>query len=152
MRRKEKEIKEQSEIEAVIRKSAVCRLGLSDGDIPYIVPLCFGYKDNSIYLHSALKGKKIDILQKNQKVCFEFDADIEVKEAERACDWGMQFKSVIGFGKAVFIEDINDKITALNIIMKQYSDRTFEFTDNAARGVTVIRIDIQSMTGKISGF
>lgn len=73
MRRKEKEITEQSAIEAVIHKSLVCRLGLSDGNIPYIVPVCFGYQGRTIYTHGSLKGKKNDILLKNQNICFEFD-------------------------------------------------------------------------------
>ncbi|MBF0573370.1 MAG: pyridoxamine 5'-phosphate oxidase family protein [Desulfamplus sp.] len=151
MRRKEKEIKEQSEIEAIINSSLVCRLGLSDGNIPYIVPLCFGFKERSIYIHSALKGRKIDILKINPNVCFEFDSDIEVKKTENPCNWGMKFKSVIGFGKAVFIEDIEEKKEALNIIMHQYSGNSFDFSDNVVNGVAVIRIDIEEITGKWSG-
>ncbi len=152
MRRKEKEITEQSEIEAIIRKSIVCRLGLSDGNVPYIIPLSFGYQDGNIYFHSALKGNKIDILRKNQNVCFEFDADVEVKESENPCDWGVKFQSVIGFGKALFIEDMEEKRKALNIIMRQYSEGSFNFSDNRINGVAVIRVDIKSMTGKRSGF
>ncbi|MBF0112258.1 MAG: pyridoxamine 5'-phosphate oxidase family protein [Desulfamplus sp.] len=151
MRRKEKEITQKSEIEAVIRKSNVCRLGLSDGEMPYIVPLCFGYKDEVIYLHSALEGKKIDILQKNQNVCFEFDVDVELKKSDKPCSWGMNFQSVIGFGKASFVEDFKDKQDALNIIMGQYSDGSFEFSQSAINAIAVIKIEIISMTGKRSG-
>ncbi|MBF0229483.1 MAG: pyridoxamine 5'-phosphate oxidase family protein [Desulfamplus sp.] len=150
MRRKEKEIKEQSEIEAIINSSLVCRLGLSDGNMPYIVPLCFGFKERSIYIHSSLKGRKIDILKINPNVCFEFDSDIEVKETDNPCNWGMKFKSVIGFGKAVFIDDIEEKKEALNIIMQQYSGNSFDFSDNVVNGVAVIRIDIEEITGKWS--
>jgi len=63
MRKKEKEITKKSAIEAIITKSLVCRLALSDDNSPYIVPLCFGYKDKVLYFHSSQKGKKID----NQK-------------------------------------------------------------------------------------
>ncbi|MFH2046242.1 MAG: pyridoxamine 5'-phosphate oxidase family protein [Pseudomonadota bacterium] len=65
MRRKEKEITDKSEIEAVIHRLIVCRVGLADDNIPYIVPLCFGYRDNTIYVHGSLKGKKINILRKS---------------------------------------------------------------------------------------
>ncbi len=152
MRRKEKEITEKSEIEAVILKSLVCRLGLADDSIPYIVPLSFGYQDNTIYVHSALKGKKITILQKNPNVCFEFDINIDIAENEKACSWGMDYQSVIGFGKASFIEDIEDKRKALNIIIKQYTDKPFQFPESSINGTAVIKIEITSMTGKQSGF
>lgn len=103
MRRKEKEMTEKSEIQAVIYKSLVCRLGLSDNNIPYIVPMCFGYQDNNIFVHSSMTGEKINILKKNNNVCFEFDINAEPVEAENACNWGMKYQSVIGFGKACFL-------------------------------------------------
>ena len=78
MRRKEKEIVQKSEIEAVIHGSVICRIGLSDDNIPYVVPLCFGYQDNMIYIHGALEGKKINILRKNKNVCFEFAIDTDL--------------------------------------------------------------------------
>lgn len=152
MRRKEKEITERSQIEAIIQKSTVCRLGMSENNIPYIVPLCFGYKDNMIYIHTYLKGKKIDILLKNQNVCFEFDINTEITEGEKPCKWGMKYRSVIGFGKAFFINYPEQKRKALNIIMNQYSQGTFQFPDDIVEKTSVIKIEITSMTGKQSGY
>lgn len=152
MRRKEKEITKKSAIEAVIYKALVCRIGLSNNNIPYIVPLCFGYQDDTIYVHGSLKGQKINILKMNQNVCFEFDINTEIVEAENACEWGMKYQSVVGFGKASFIDDPEHKRKALNIIMNQYSDRQFQFSENAINGTVVIKIEITSMTGKQSGF
>ena len=152
MRKKEKEITEKSEIEAVIRRSLVCRVGLSENDIPYIVPVCFGYQDGAIYIHGSLKGKKTAILQKNQNVCFEFDIDTEILESEKACAWGVKYQSVIGFGKASFLELPDDKQKALDIIMSQYSDKSFPFPENIIKKTAVIKIEIASMRGKQSGF
>jgi nitroimidazol reductase NimA-like FMN-containing flavoprotein (pyridoxamine 5'-phosphate oxidase superfamily) len=152
MRRKEKEITEEIAIEAIIQKSLVCRLALSDGNFPYIVPLCFGYRDKVLYFHGSLKGKKIDIIRKNQNICFEFDINTEIVKAEDACHWSMKYKSVIGFGKAVLLEDLDEKRKALNIIMSQYSDRTFQFNDATLKGTVVIKVEIESMTGRRSGF
>ncbi len=152
MRKKEKEITGKSDIDAVIHKSIVCRIGLSDNNIPYIVPLCFGYKDDVIYVHGSLKGKKIDILKKNPNLCFEFDLNTEIVEGESACKWSMKYQSVIGFGKAFFIEDAEDKRRALDIIMGQYSDKPFLFPEKSIKGTAVIKIVIKSMTGKQSGF
>jgi nitroimidazol reductase NimA-like FMN-containing flavoprotein (pyridoxamine 5'-phosphate oxidase superfamily) len=152
MRRKEKEIIEKSEIEAVIHKSIVCRVALSDDNIPYILPVCFGYQDNTIYVHGSLEGRKVDILQKNHNVCFEFDINAEIVEGENACDWGMKYQSVIGFGKAFFLKEPDDKRRALNIIMNKYSDRPSQFPEKAIGGTAVIKIEIESMTGKQSGY
>ncbi len=53
MSRKDKEIKDKDEIESTIKRANVCRIGLAENNIPYVVPLVFGYKDNCLYFHSA---------------------------------------------------------------------------------------------------
>jgi nitroimidazol reductase NimA-like FMN-containing flavoprotein (pyridoxamine 5'-phosphate oxidase superfamily) len=151
MRRAEKEITEKSEIEAILREAVVCRLAMSENDRPYIVPLSFGYKDNALYFHGAKEGKKIDILKKNPWVCFEIDLHAEPVKAEDACFWGMKFKSVIGFGKAFFIEEDTEKEKALTVIMSQYSDAAYIFDENFIRATAVVKVEIESMTGKRSG-
>ncbi len=152
MRWKDREISDESGIKAIINKAVVCRLGIVNGNTPYIVPLCFGYHDNTLYFHSALKGLKIDCISNNPNVCFEFDLFVEANESENACDWGMKYQSVIGFGKAKFIEDSDEKRNALGIIMAQYSDKQFEFPENKVKATAVIKVEIGSMTGKQSGF
>lgn len=54
MRRKEKEISDESGVDAIIANATVCRLGMVNGDKPYIVPLSFGYQDQALYFHGAL--------------------------------------------------------------------------------------------------
>ena len=99
MRKKENEITERSEIDEVINKCEICRLGLSDENKPYVVPMNFGYKNNRLYFHCAKEGRKLDIIRKNPEVCFEFDLVPEILKAEKACNWGIKYKSVIGFWK-----------------------------------------------------
>jgi len=152
MRRDEREIIDISAMEAIIHASIVCRLALSDKDQPYIVPLCFGYKDKTLYFHCAPEGRKIDIIKKNHNVCFEFDVNTEVVKAEKACNWGMKYQSVIGFGKAVIVESLDEKRKAIDIIMSQYVDRVFQFPDPVIKGAAVIKVEIEKMTGKQSGF
>ncbi|MFC1515299.1 pyridoxamine 5'-phosphate oxidase family protein [Thermodesulfobacteriota bacterium] len=150
MRRKDREITDLSEIESIIRRSTVCRLAFSDQNQPYIVPLSFGYKDNRLYFHSAPKGRKIDMLKKNSRVCFEFDIDYEIIKADKACDWGMRYKSVIGFGKASFVEGAESKRRALEVIMAQYADGAFSYPDNRIKNTVVIQVEIEHMSGKRS--
>ena len=148
MRRADKEITSKAAIEGIISRSLVCRLALADENQPYIVPLCFGYKDNSLYFHSAVQGKKIDIIKKNNRVCFEFDVDSEVIKADKACEWGLQYKSVVGFGQASFLEDSESKRRALDIIMKQYSGESSTYPETKLKHTVIIKVDIQHMTGK----
>ncbi|MBW7990700.1 MAG: pyridoxamine 5'-phosphate oxidase family protein [Planctomycetes bacterium] len=152
MRRKDKEINDIASIEDIIMKARVCRLALYENAQPYIVPLSFGYKDNILYFHSAPEGKKLDILRNNNKVCFEFDIDHELVMGEKACDCTMKYRSVIGFGKAKLIEDIESKRKALDIIMKNYSDGSFEYPEESIQNTIIISVEVETMTGKKSGY
>ncbi len=152
MRRKEKEIRDPAAVEAVLRAARVCRLGLSDGDQPYIVPLCFGYREGVLYFHGAREGKKIDLLRKNPRVCFELDGPADLLEGGTPCEWSMRYRSVVGFGRARLVEGAEEKTEALGIIMGQYAHGPFRFPASRVAATAVIRVDIDRMTGKQSGF
>ena len=150
MRRKEREITDRVAIEEIIRQSFVCRLAMSEDNIPYIVPLCFGYKDNTLYFHTAREGKKLRILDKNNRVCFEFDILHEVMRPKEPCKWGMRYVSVIGFGKTSLIEDFESKRRALDIIMEHYAGKSFVYKEEAIHNAVIIQVEIELMTGKKS--
>jgi len=151
MRRKEKEIKSKSEIESIINSGQVCRVAFSFNDEPYIVPMYFGYKDNFLFFHSAKQGKKIDIIKKNNRVCFEIDINTHIINTGIPCDWKNSYSSVIGFGKAEIIENFNEKIKALNAIINHYSPGTkYEFPKENVCNTEIIKIEIEEITGKKS--
>jgi nitroimidazol reductase NimA-like FMN-containing flavoprotein (pyridoxamine 5'-phosphate oxidase superfamily) len=150
MRRKEKEIAEAAEIEAVIAEAPVCRLAMSDGGSPYVVPMSFGYAAGTFYFHSAAEGRKIAVLEKNNRVCIELETGVELKRAEKACKWGARFRSVIAFGRASFIDDAAAKRRALDVIMGHYGPGPFEYSDEVLAKTRIIRVDVAEMTGKKS--
>ena len=150
MRRSDKEITDKKAIEDIILRSKVCKLAMCEKNMPYIVPLCFGFKNNTLYFHSAPKGKKIEILTKNPNVCFEFEIFTQVIKSVKACKWGMKYRSVIGFGKAGFIAADDLKRQAFDIIMNQYADGSFIYEEALLKSTVIIKVEIHSMTGKQS--
>ena len=151
MRRKDKEISSMDEISQVIKKCQVCRLALSQDDVPYIIPVSFGYDGKTLYFHSAKDGKKIDILSINNNVCFEFESGVEVIVDEtKPCNWSFSFQSVIGFGKAEELSSPEDKIKGLKHIMAQYSEKEWNLDTLPLNGLRIWAINITSMTGKQS--
>ncbi len=151
MRRKEKAITDRDQINAIIRKCMVCRLGMIDGDIPYVVPLCFGYDGKSLFFHCAREGRKLDILRKNNKVCIEFDIVGNIKKSDKACRWGIEYESIIGNGIAFIVDSPEEKLMVLPLIMKQYSDNIYTFSENEVKNMLIIKVDIENISGKKSG-
>lgn len=148
MRKSNREIKDKSVLDNLMLRARVCRLGLYDGQWPYVVPVNIGYTAGRIYFHSSPKGMKMDILRKNSRVCFEVDSDVEIVTGERPCDYTTNYKSVIGFGTATLVEDAEEKLEALGIIMRHHGGPVEGFRPEVLPITAVVRIDIERMTGK----
>ena len=154
MRRKDKEITDIYGKMAIIAKCKVCRLGLSDNNYPYVIPLNYGYtyknETLTLFFHSAKEGKKIDIIQNNNNACFEIDCDTKLIENETPCDCGYEFKSIIGTGKITFLETKEEKTDGLNRIMKHQTGKEAEhdFSENELNSVCVYKMTIEEFTGK----
>lgn len=155
MRRRDREIEDQSELESIIGAATVCRLAMSENNRPYIVPLCFGYKDGTLYFHSAGEGKKLDVLRANNYVCFEMDIDHELVRAYLPCESEIKYRSVIGFGQASFVNGAEEKRMALNTITRHYSEgnaeETYNYPEQKLANTTIIKVKIESLTGKKFG-
>jgi nitroimidazol reductase NimA-like FMN-containing flavoprotein (pyridoxamine 5'-phosphate oxidase superfamily) len=148
MRRSDRAITDTAELESILREAIVCRMGLCDGVVPYVVPMNYGYRDGSVFLHSAIEGRKIEILRRNPNVCLEFEKDVELIPAEAACSFSMKYRSVIASGKAVFLEDAEGKAQGLNVIMTQVTGKEFDFPPQALERIVVIRVDLEECSGK----
>lgn len=152
MRRNDKEIKDIKEIEEIIEKASYCHLALADGDEPYIVSMNYGYKDKTLYLHAAAEGRKIELIKKNNKVCFEMVVDVETIRGDKSCGWSMKYRSVVGTGRAYILNGDKAKTDGLKILTGHYSHNEFSVPKETLDKTAVIRIDVESLTGKKSGF
>lgn len=152
MRRKDREVTEIQEILRIIDQCQVCRVAMVDDAGPYIVPMNFGcsFESNQLvlYFHCASEGRKIDALRQNPQVCFEMDCEHRLIEGEAPCSFAYSFKSVIGSGRAEFIEEPEEKKAALSLLMRHQTGRAFDFDDKAASSVTVFKIIAHEFTGK----
>jgi len=154
MRRKDREIIDKKVMVSIIEKAIICRVAMCWQDEPYVIPMNFGYRDNYIFLHSAGEGRKLDILRNNDKVCIEFDADVELVQSRKACNTEMKYKSVLVFGTAVVLKDIAEKKRALDIIMHHYYNHNslsaFHYPEDALEKIIIIKVKVEKITGKES--
>jgi nitroimidazol reductase NimA-like FMN-containing flavoprotein (pyridoxamine 5'-phosphate oxidase superfamily) len=152
MRRKDKEINDKKLILEIVKKAHICRVGLCNNNTPYVVPLNFAYLKNALFIHSANKGKKIEMIKKNKNVCFEIDINTKFLLKDPICSSTMQYQSVIGFGEAAFVKELDEKKRALDLIVEKYTNKKMVLSEEMVQGVTVIKISIEEITGKQSGF
>jgi nitroimidazol reductase NimA-like FMN-containing flavoprotein (pyridoxamine 5'-phosphate oxidase superfamily) len=151
MRKANQEIKDKSVLEEILKHSKICRLGMIDNGLPYVLPFNFGYHKNCIYIHSAPEGKKIDILKKNPLVCFEVEQQADIVEDGIACKWSTLYRSVVGYGNVQLVTEFEDKKRGLEIIMTQHGYKgKMEFETKEVEFIVILKLKIESMTGKQS--
>ena len=153
MRRNDREITDNSVIEAFIAKEQIIRIAFCDNGDIYIVPVNYGYINEngnySFYFHGAKAGRKYELSKTSPKVGFEIDGNYELLKADIACNFSAKFQSVIGTGMLSLVEDNHEKIKGLNTLMKQTTSRhEWNYDDEMLNGVAVFRLDVEKLSCK----
>jgi nitroimidazol reductase NimA-like FMN-containing flavoprotein (pyridoxamine 5'-phosphate oxidase superfamily) len=150
MRRSEKEIADRAELRRILASARVCRLAMSDGDRPYVVPLTFALDGDDLVLHSATTGRKIEVLRRNPAVCFEVEEAVELAPGATACQFSMRFRTVIGFGEVEFVNDPAERARLLALFGARYGAPPAAVPDAEVRRTCVLRVRVRELTGKRS--
>lgn len=151
VRRKDAEIKDRETMERLLDSMRIGRLGLTTDEGPYVVPMNYIYDKGCIYIHSAMKGRKIEALKKNSLVCFLVDDPGSLVVGDDACSLSQLFKSVMCFGHAEFVEEENEKKDILEKMVRKMispDKKTLPLDSNNLKSTAVIRIKVEQMTGK----
>jgi hypothetical protein len=151
MRKENLEIKDKRILSGILSGETICRVAMMDGDLPYILPFNYGYSDGCLYIHSAPEGKKIDLLTKNNRVCFEVEGSNGIIQGKQACNWTTRYRSVVGYGTMEILSDHESKQHGLEVIMAQHgAPELVEFNPSNMRRLVILKLTITSLTGKQS--
>jgi len=144
----------KKEIEDIINQCDICFVGITEADgSPYVIPMNFGYSNGEIILHSAPVGKHLSLLELNNRVCVTFCSERKMvyQHPDVACSYSMLSKSVVCKGSISFIEDLEEKKLTMNVLMRNYSERTFKYSTPALTNVKIWRMKIDEITAKAFG-
>ena len=154
MRRADREITDPVKIREIITGCTCCRLGLRDGDRVYVVPLDFGFTERegryTFYFHSALEGRKIDLIRRTGWAAFEMDRGHELVEGGRACAYTARYQCVMGGGPAALAETAEEKRAGLAAVMAHLTGRDrWDFDEAVLEKTQVIRLEAEELTCKV---
>ena len=130
---------------------------IDEHGFPQIIPMNFVFLNDSVYMHSHIRGEKIENIKRNSKVGFEVDRNLEFlpsyfSDPEDASLADTLYISVVIKGEALLVENNEEKVLALNGLMKKYQpegrykpmDKDMDVLDATA----VIMIIPKEMNGK----
>ncbi len=147
-------VEERKIVEDMMAKSKICYVSMIDKDgLPYVIPMNFGFQDDIIYLHSGPDSGSIKAIEENPNVCILFCSGHKLvyQHEDVACSYRARGSSIICRGQVKFENNLEEKVKALDIIMKQYVNRSFTYSQPALENVKIWKIEIESISCKIFG-
>ena len=152
------EIKSYEKIKEFLNDEHVGRISSIDTNgFPQIIPMNFVFRNDTVYMHSHVKGEKLDNISKNNKVGFEVDRELEFlpsyfEDPNNASLADTLYISVVIKGIASFVSDREEKTLALNGLMEKYQpEGYYEPIKSDMRvldAVSVIKVIPQILHGK----
>jgi uncharacterized protein len=152
MRRQDREITDRELVEDILRRGNVLYLAMCDGDTPYVLPLSYGYDGEALWIHSAVAGRKVDVLRRAPRVGFAISPDQELIRGEVSCGWSFRYRSVIGEGVVEFVDTPDEQVRGLDALMRQHGGEGGDYAPEQVANTLVLRVRITSLTGKQSGY
>lgn len=153
MRRTDREVTDFPSIVEIIASCDVMRLGMADGDFPYIVPVNFAYTVHdgqvSFYIHGAMAGRKYEMLKAHPVCSFEMDRAIRMECLPKSKSVTMRYASVMGQAAVTFLEGEDKQKAVDEILMSRYEmTRHFAYNPQMLAVTAVARLDVLALTAK----
>ena len=153
MRRKDREVTDFDAIASIIDRCDVLRLGLSDGDFPYVVPVNFAYEARDgrfvFYIHGAMGGRKYELLSSNPLCSFEMDVPLEIECLSDRRAVTMRYQSVMGKARTEFLTGAEKQWAMDRALLARYEKtRRFDYDRATLERTAVVKLTVLEITAK----
>jgi len=155
---KKLEIKSKKKVIEFLSSQQTGRISsIDENGFPQIIPMNFVFINDTVYMHSHIRGEKLDNIRRNQKVGFEVDKSLEFlpsyfSDPTDASLADTLYISVVIKGNASIVSDKKEKTNALNGLMKKYQPEggyePIKPDMDVLKEVEVIKIIPESLRGK----
>jgi uncharacterized protein len=153
MRRTDRLLENKDEILEILNDGKIIQIAFQDKNEPYIVTLNYGYDWSNdkllFYFHSANEGRKIDLIKSNPRVCFSITICDPFIAGEKACNYGMKYRSIVGYGVIRIIQSEEERKNGLNLLMENYTGKgQWGYDEEILKKITVTCLEVETLSGK----
>jgi nitroimidazol reductase NimA-like FMN-containing flavoprotein (pyridoxamine 5'-phosphate oxidase superfamily) len=152
------QIRSYEKVKEFLNQEHVGRVAsVDEHGFPQIIPMNFVFLNDAVYMHSHVKGEKLENISRNNKVGFEADRELEFlpsyfEDPHNASLADTLYISIVIKGIASFISDREEKTLALNGLMEKYQpEGQYDPIQSDMRvldAVSVIKVTPQTLHGK----
>lgn len=153
MRRKDRAITDFDAIVKIMEECDIIRLGLLDGEFPYIVPVNFAYRTEGeqieFYVHGAMAGRKYELMKRNRSCSFEMDVPVKMECMYETGDITMRYKSVMGTARIEFLEGEEKQQAMEKVLLARYEEtKAFPYNKKVMARTAVAKLTVIELTAK----
>ena len=145
---------DKNSVHKILDAGLVAHVAFNQLDGPVVVPMIYGRKDDTIYLHGARKARIIRLLENTNRASLNVTLVDGIVFARSTFNSSMNYRSVTIFGKPNIINDNDKKLLAMKIIGEHsMPGRWSEVRDshlNEIKMTGVIELKIEDASAKIS--
>jgi len=156
VRRTNRAVNDEAWIKAFLHRAPFGVLGTEWQGQPFVKPTLYVYNeaDRALYFHGALEGRTRTNLEANPKASFCLSELGRLLPGKTATEFGIEYDSVVVFGKVVIVSDEAQAARALQLLLDKYfpaykpgQDYQPALPEDVSQ-VTVYRFEIESWSGK----
>jgi len=151
---REKAVYDKTAVHGILDAGLVAMVGFVQDDNAIVVPMIYGRKGETVFLHGARKARVIRLLEQNDSACMSVTLTDGLVFARSAFNSSMNYRSVTVFGRPQLVDDRDEKVEAMRIISEHtMPGRWAELREPLEREIKmtgVIALDIEAASAKIS--
>lgn len=140
-------------IHAILDEAFICHVGFVVDGQPYVIPTGFARVDDLLYIHGSAASRMLRNLSLGIEVCITVTLVDGLVLARSAFHHSINYRSVVVLGKAMLVEDQDEKAKALeaiteHIVPGRWADVRWP-TEIELKGTSVLRLPIEEASAKI---
>lgn len=144
---------DRATVEAILDEGFVCHFGFVSDGHSVVIPTAYGRVGDDLYLHGAVANYAFRTAASGVDVCVTVTLIDGLVLSRSAFHHSMNYRSVVVFGKATQVDDVEEKRRALlafvDHVVPGRSTECRTPTDIELRGTIVLRLPITEASAKI---
>src|SRR5579864_1361241 len=100
-------------VHSILDEGLVCHVGFVVDRQPFVIPTLYARVDDELYIHGSAASRMLRALSDGVQVCVTVTLVDGLVLARSAFNHSMNYRSVVILGRAVLIEDREEKLAAL---------------------------------------
>jgi nitroimidazol reductase NimA-like FMN-containing flavoprotein (pyridoxamine 5'-phosphate oxidase superfamily) len=144
---------DREQVHAILDEAFLCHIGFVDDGAPVVIPTAFGRDGEKLYFHGSAASRMLRAAAKGIPLCLTVTHVDGLVLARSAFHHSINYRSVVVFGTARLVDDLEEKMHALRVISEQIIagrwDHVREPNAQEMKATSVLCLSLEEVSAKV---